>query len=730
MNILKYFHNMSLQYRLTLLISTAVLVSGISIYAVGSMQYRQTIIAEAINHLKTIRENRIRDIRKHLEQQLYNLDTLAEEPLIKQTLAAYQHRDFGPSITAPSYQKVNRQLASYLSYYRQKAGYDDMFLISPGGDIFYTLAKESDLGTNLVTGKYRDTQLANVFHHAAFLLSAQISTISYYPPSNEAAKFLITPVFEHDTILGFIAIQLNLSELSNVITSLSGLGHTGEVVAGILDKPESQSQNSGWMSSNPTLSPFSGWNEIHGGSMDRSSSAEMGHRGEADRRSRALHLTPKSALLVAPLRHAPDAAMNQSIPLGTERARPLQQALQGKIGNAASIDYRGVAVEAAWGYVPEMELGVVVKIDRHELLEPVVRLQHTFIIVVLLILVLTIYAATAFARSISTPIKKLTEITRLRAKGQFNLRSTVYYNDEVGQLSEAFNLMADNLRNYYEQIHQQNKKLKTYGEQLEQRVQERTATLTAANEEVRSFAYIVSHDLRSPLVNMRGFTGELDYALKEISKKIEPLLSSLKERDQQEMQQLIEEDIPESMQFITSSVQKMDHMLSAILTLSRLGRRELKFESVDLHALCDGILKSLSYQIDQSHTKATLGDLPVIENDQMVMQQIMGNLIGNAVKYLHPDRPGRIEVSSVSSDSGITITVRDNGHGILPEEKGKVFQIFRRGIHQDVKGEGMGLPYVQTLVRAQGGSISFAPAPNHGTIFAVFIPLQKRGGKI
>jgi len=672
MNVLKYFHNRPLQHRLTLLISIAVLVSGISIYMVGSMQYQQTIISEAVNHLKTIRENRIRDIRKHLEQQLYNLNILANEPLVKQTRAEYKERDFRPGNTSLSYQKESRQLASYLSYYRQKSGYDDMFLISPDGDIFYTLAKESDLGTNLVTGKYRETQLANIFRQATFLLNARISSISYYPPSDEVAKFLITPVFGHDAILGFIAIQLNLSELNDVITSLTGLGHTGEVVAGILNQPE-------------------------------------------------------SALLVAPLRHAPDAAMNRSIPLGSERARPLQQALQGKLGNAASIDYRGIAVEAAWGYVPEMELGVVVKIDRYELLEPVVSLQHTVIIVVLLILVLTIYAASAFARSISTPIKKLTEITNLRAKGQFDLRSTLHHNDEVGQLSAAFNLMADNIKKYHKQISKKNKELKAYGDKLEQRVQERTATLTAANEEVRSFAYIVSHDLRSPLVNMRGFTGELDYALKEITKKIEPLRSSLKERDQQQMQQLLDEDIPESMQFITSSVHKMDQMLSAILTLSRLGRRELKIESVDLHALCEGVLDSLSYQIEQTKTEVTLGYLPAIENDRMVMEQIMSNLIGNAIKYLDPDRPGEIAIISKLSDSGITIAVRDNGYGILPQEEIKVFQIFRRGVHQNVQGEGMGLPYVQTLVRAQDGNISFESAPDYGTIFSVFLPFNKKG---
>jgi len=672
MNIADRFHRLPLQWKLPLLIGITVLLSGLSIYFIVTVQYKQTVIAQSVNQLLTIRENRIREIRLHLEQQMYNLDTLANEPVIKRALTGFKPAEFGSGLTSPSYLKADKLLGSYLSYYRQKAGYYDMFLISPGGDIFYTLAKENDLGTNLVNGKYRDTQLANVFHHAAFMLQAQISAISYYTPSAEAAKFLIAPVFEHGKVAGFIAIQMNLSALDEVITSITGLGQTGEVVAGILQNKE-------------------------------------------------------SALLVAPLRHAPLAAMNQSIELGSERARPLQRALQGRLGHASSIDYRGIAVEAAWGYAPEMELGVVVKIDRDELLQPVSTMQRDLMLIVVLILALTIMASVAFSRSITNPIETLKAITTRYAKGQFDVRSTLDAHDEIGQLAVAFNKMADNIKKYHRQIKKKNKELKTYGKQLEQRVEERTATLTAANEEIKSFAYIVSHDLRSPLVNMRGFTGELDYALKEITKKIEPIRSHLKASDQQEMQLLLEEDIPESMQFITSSVQKMDHMLSAILTLSRLGQRTLNIEPVDLHVLCDDVINSLSYQIEQSHTQIRLANLPVIENDRMVMEQIMSNLIGNAIKYLNPDRPGKIEISSVSSDSGITISVRDNGHGILPQEEEKVFQIFRRGVHQDVQGEGMGLPYVQTLIRAQDGNISFEPAPDCGTIFAVFLPFQKRG---
>jgi len=168
----------------------------------------------------------------------------------------------------------------------------------------------------------------------------------------------------------------------------------------------------------------------------------------------------------------------------------------------------------------------------------------------------------------------------------------------------------------------------------------------------------------------------------------------------------------------------MDHMLTAILTLSRLGRRVLVPEQVDLKVLCDEILASLAHQIKQTNTTVELGNLPVINNDRIVLEQIMGNLIGNAIKYLDPNRPGKLSIQSETADNGITISVTDNGRGIDADEKEKVFQIFRRGKHQDVEGEGMGLAYVQTLVRAQNGSISFKSEANTGSTFTVFLPIK------
>ncbi len=654
-----------------LVISMMALTSGLAISYVGMQQYKRTILSQSLKHLATIREARIHDIREYFQLRLQDLDGLASQSDVIKTLAIQNRRDSTSRDLTVSYSEAAEQVGKYLNYYHQKTGYHDIFLITKAGNVIYTVTKEADLGTNLLSGKFSTSALADAFLRSMFLLQAQSSTFTYYAPSDKEAVFLSTPVFDGDVLVGAIAVQLNRSSLFDAIASLTGLEKTGEIVAGIIKEG--------------------------------------------------------SALLIAPLRHRPQAAMKLSVPLNENWAGPLQSALRGNVQEGESLDYREVMVKAAWGYVPELEMGIVVKIDKSELLEPVDALQRNLVLAVGVILLIFIFAAVFLARSIAKPIESLHRMADAFVHGSpVNMPSNIESNDEIGKLAKAFNTLIDDIERYHSDIEKKNIELENYGAELEQQVNERTATLTAANEEIKSFAYIVSHDLRSPLVNLKGFTGELGYDLKEISGKIEAIQSKLNEGEVGQMQRLLREDIPESMQFINNAVEKMDHMLSSILKLSRFGKRELVLESIDLEVLCREALSALAFQLEQSQVETVLEYLPVIRNDRLVMEQILGNLIGNAVKYLDPERPGRIRIWSEDTGSGITIFVRDNGMGIQSHEKEKVFQIFRRGAHEKIQGEGMGLAYVQTLVRAQGGNVSFEPAPDCGIIFAVFLPLPKK----
>ncbi len=257
----------------------------------------------------------------------------------------------------------------------------------------------------------------------------------------------------------------------------------------------------------------------------------------------------------------------------------------------------------------------------------------------------------------------------------------------------------------------------------EEKLQRAAADLKERNDEIRSFAYIVSHDLRAPLVNLKGFSSELTRALRELAPLFESGLAQLEAGEHSRMEELFQKDVPEALEFIDSSVTRMDRLINAILKLSRLGRQELKPKKVDMAELTASILKTLKHQLEQRHTTVIIGALPVVIADRTAMEQIMGNLLDNAVKYLAPDRPGHIEIKAETTDGMVTFHIRDNGRGIAAHDLEKVFEIFRRAGRQDLPGEGMGLAYVKTLVRRLDGSIRCVSQLGEGTMFIFTIPL-------
>ena len=246
-----------------------------------------------------------------------------------------------------------------------------------------------------------------------------------------------------------------------------------------------------------------------------------------------------------------------------------------------------------------------------------------------------------------------------------------------------------------------------------------------ASEEVKQFAYIVSHDLRAPLVNLKGFAAELRAALAVLGSAVTTALPHLDERQREEATLALQEDVPEALEFIESSVDRMDRFINAVLKLSRLGRRELRFESVDVNAIVQATLDSLTHQLDEHRAEVTVGPLPQVVADRTAMEQIVGNLLGNAVKYLAPDRPGKIEITAehdhADRPNEVRFHIRDNGRGIAADDMDKVFAPFRRAGKHDIPGEGMGLPYVQTLVRRHGGRIWCESEPGVGTTFTFTI---------
>jgi PAS domain S-box-containing protein len=256
----------------------------------------------------------------------------------------------------------------------------------------------------------------------------------------------------------------------------------------------------------------------------------------------------------------------------------------------------------------------------------------------------------------------------------------------------------------------------------QEQLQRYAAELEQRAEESRQFVYIVSHDMRAPLVNVKGFATELRSALDVVGTAAQVALPHLPDAQQQAVNAALQSDIPEALSFIDASINQMNHLINALLKLSRLGRRELHPEPLNMQHLVEESLQALAHQLAERQVQVQVGTLPDVVADETAMEQIVGNILHNAVLYLDPRRRGVINIGGEHHPDETLFSIRDNGRGIAAEDMAKVFAPFRRIGKQDITGEGMGMAYVQALVRRHGGHIWCESEPGVGTTFFFTIP--------
>jgi signal transduction histidine kinase len=254
---------------------------------------------------------------------------------------------------------------------------------------------------------------------------------------------------------------------------------------------------------------------------------------------------------------------------------------------------------------------------------------------------------------------------------------------------------------------------------LEGAVEVRTAELQRANDEIQRFAYIVSHDLRSPLVNVMGFTSELESVTATLRRLVDRAEAEAPAILDEETRLAVREDLPEATGFIRSSTQKMDRLINAILRLSREGRRVLAPERLDMNAVIAGITESLQHRLSETGARVEVERLPAISSDRVAVEQIFSNLVENALKYGRSGQASVVKIRGRRLGNRAVFEVEDNGRGIDPKDHDRVFDLFRRSGAQDQPGEGIGLAHVRALVYRLGGVISCDSALDAGATFRV-----------
>jgi signal transduction histidine kinase len=302
------------------------------------------------------------------------------------------------------------------------------------------------------------------------------------------------------------------------------------------------------------------------------------------------------------------------------------------------------------------------------------------------------------------------------------LRSTTTWLSTVIAISAALLVLlaAGAIKLVYDhaaEIEEAQRQLFLANETLEETVERRTRSLQRANTELQSYSYIVSHDLRAPLVNIMGFTEELDRA----AGVFRAYLTRARASDVAVVE-AVEKDIPEALSFIRSSMKRMDNLINQILVMARAGNRELQPENVRLADLVAEACSVLKHRIDEADIAVEVaGLLPEVRSDRLALQQIVGNLLDNAIKYTDPSRKGRIDIRGWRNGHQAVLEIGDNGRGIAESDQERIFELFRRSGRQDRPGDGVGLAQVRAMTRRLGGDVSVRSALGQGTTFQVTV---------
>jgi len=306
-----------------------------------------------------------------------------------------------------------------------------------------------------------------------------------------------------------------------------------------------------------------------------------------------------------------------------------------------------------------------------------------------------------FSRGFARRIAVLGENARRLAEGK-TLAAPIGGGDELSRLDSVFHAMAD--------------------------------SLAEKDRENEMFIFSVSHDLRSPLVNLQGFSKELALSCDDLRAAL--AAGDVPAATRARVDELLDRDMATSVQFIRSAVTRLSAIIDALLRLSRAGRVEYRLQPVDVAAAVARVVEALGATVAERGAVVAVHPLPQAWGDPTAVEQVFANLIGNALNYLDPARPGRVEVGVIGGDAPgpgpganlVTYYVKDNGLGVPKAYQGKLFQAFQRLHPSAAAGEGIGLALVRRVVERHGGKVWFDSSEGVGSTFSLTLPAVPESG--
>ncbi len=246
--------------------------------------------------------------------------------------------------------------------------------------------------------------------------------------------------------------------------------------------------------------------------------------------------------------------------------------------------------------------------------------------------------------------------------------------------------------------------------------------ITEKNKELETYLYVASHDLRTPLVNIQGFSMEFS----ELANSIKEILfeENLSETTRKQVEKIIDKKIPDNLKYIFAGVSKMDRLIKGLLQISRTGRVQMRIRQINMNELIKNVLNIFNYQISEINANIIVQKLPDCFGDYDLLNQLFSNLIGNAIKYRKENEKLEIRISGKEHYQYSIYTISDNGIGIAERHKRKIWEVFFQvNLKQSNEGEGIGLSIVKRIIEKHKGKIHLESQKDVGTTFR--IELQK-----
>lgn len=611
----------------------------------------RTVLEEEVkNSLLAVTDNKANQVEAYFQRIKKDAVNLSSVPEVIDAAEKLTHTFQVYGEQSSEYNASVQEFMPMFGYYQKLSGYNDIVFISLDGAVIFSVVNPKE-----VKSLYEDvlnnrkSELAETFIKAKASQEAEVSNFEYLPETSEGVIFIVVPVFKQANSIGFVGFQISNKGVYEFVQDYSNLGKTGEIIIVAKIKEE--------------------------------------------------------AVFITPLRFDSNAAFKKKIPIKSRQAREIAKAFKGERGVGILTDYRNQKVLAVWRPLPTFRLGMIVKIDSKEVFAAAGKLRNALLRISLLLIVIVVIIAFSLARSISSPIKNLTHISKIISEGELSARVNIDAKDEIGELAASFNQMTDKLV-----------EAKAIVEKKNAEVEEQKRLLEESNRELDSFVYTASHDLRAPL---RGIDGLVKFIEEDYADKFD-------------------NQGKEYLKKIRTGATRMKQLIDDLLTLSRISRIKNPYEDVHMDELVNSVISRIEFDIKQYKVDLKVAaNLPVMRCDRIKMQEVFFNLISNAVKFSSKNKTSvpKVEVGYSNKKDAHEFCVKDNGIGIDKKFHNEIFGIFKR-LHtqEEYEGTGAGLSIVKRIIDDHKGEIWLDSEPGKGAAFYFTIPKeipeQKKLGEI